>query len=119
MGHRLLLLLVAAIVPVVAEAETVTPGAQYQAGWLSRVFLGSQWRDVWTTPVSAPVLDLKTFDGGIRLVRRGGGLQTKNFRIENAGGNDWVFPSIDKGPKRILDPDTANSAVGTIIQALA
>jgi hypothetical protein len=118
MGHRLLLLLVAAIAPVVAEGETVTPGAHYQAGWLSRVFLGAQWRDVWTTPVSAPVLDLKTFDGGIRLVRRGGGMQTKNVRIESAGGSVWVFRSIDKDPKRILDPDTANSAIGDIIQDL-
>src|SRR5207302_11176860 len=89
-----------------------------QAGWLSRVFLGSQWRDVWTTPVSAPLLDLKTFDGGIRLVRRGGGMQTKNARIESAGGNVWVFRSIDKDPKRLLDPDTADSAIGDLVQDL-
>src|ERR1700737_3541227 len=58
------------------RVEVVTPGPGYGGGWVKRLFLGGQWRDVWTTPVEVPVLDLKTFDGGLRPVRRGGGLQT-------------------------------------------
>lgn len=126
MRHRPWLLLIAAIclpappAPAQAEpaSEAVAPGPQYQAGWLTRIVLGAQWRDVWTTPVSAPVLDLTTFDGGIRLVRRGGGMQIKNLRLESVRGNVWVFRSIDKDPERILDPDTAKSAIGTILQDL-
>src|ERR1700688_2820225 len=44
-------------------SRTLAPGPRYEAGWLTRVLLGAQWRDLWTTPVEVPVLDLRSFDG--------------------------------------------------------
>ena len=44
------------------ESTTTTkseaiPGAGYGAGWLRCLLLGNNWRELWTTPVSAEVLD--------------------------------------------------------------
>jgi hypothetical protein len=103
---------------LIAAAVTMVPGPEYEANWLSRMLLGAQWRQVWTAQVTAPVLDLKTFDGGLALVRRGGGLQTKNVRLQSNNGRVWVFRSIDKDSKRMLDPETADSAVGDLVQDL-
>ena len=45
-----------------ARTVTMAPGARYRAGWLYSFFLGEHWRDVWTTPIEVPVLDLEAFD---------------------------------------------------------
>ena len=71
--------------------ETLAPGPRYEAGWLTRFFLGSQWRDLWTTPIEAPVLDLQSFDGGLRPERRGGGQQTTSLRLQSGNGHTWSF----------------------------
>ncbi|TMA12299.1 MAG: hypothetical protein E6J84_13130, partial [Deltaproteobacteria bacterium] len=82
--------------------ETLAPGPRYEAGWLTRFFLGSQWRDLWTTPIEAPVLDLQSFDGGLRPERRGGGQQTTSLRLQSGNGHTWSFRSVDKDPTRML-----------------
>jgi hypothetical protein len=94
------------------------PGPRYEAGWLTRFFLGSQWRDLWTTPIEAPILDLDSFDGGLRPERRGGGQQTSNLRLESGNGHAWAFRSVDKDPTRMLDPETRESALADIVQDL-
>jgi len=100
------------------QTEVVTPGPGYGGGWFKRVFLGGQWRDAWTTPIEVPVLNLKTFDGGVRPIRRGGGLQTKNLHLKNAQGGTWVFRSVDKDVSGLLDPETLRSIFGDILQDL-
>ena len=97
---------------------TVVPDARYGAGWLFRFFFGSQWREAWTVPIEAPVLDLDSFDGGLVPERRGGGLQTINVHFKSANGRSWVFRSMDKDPTRVLDPDTRESVIGDIFQDL-
>jgi len=100
------------------RVEVVTPGPGYGAGWFRRLLLGEQWRDLWTTPVEVPVLDLQGFDGGLRPQRRGGGLQTRNLRLKSGNGHAWVFRSVDKDVSGLLDPDTRASIFGDILQDL-
>src|SRR5262245_40242272 len=99
-----------------AKTVTVAPGARYRAGWLYSFFLGAHWRDAWTTPIEVPVLDLSTFDGGLRTDRLGGGLETKNLHFKSANGRTWAFRSVDKDPTRILDEDTRESLIGDLYQ---
>ena len=98
------------------QVVTVAPGARYRAGWLYSFFLGAHWRNVWTTPIDVPVLDLGTFGGGMRPIRLSGGLETKNVHFKSADGRVWAFRSVDKDPTRVLDPDTANSVIGDLFQ---
>ena len=37
-----------------ADTTRVAPGPQYDTGWLHRVFFGSHYRDLWSTPIEAP-----------------------------------------------------------------
>jgi hypothetical protein len=106
------------IAALALTGATVVPDARYGAGWLYRFFFGSQWREAWTVPIEAPVLDLDSFDGGLQPDRRGGGLQTINVHFKSANGRSWVFRSMDKDPKRVLDPDTRESVIGDIYQDL-
>lgn len=79
-----------------SDSVVMTAGARYQAGFLRRWLLGSTYRDVWDTPVRVPVLDLRTFAGGLRPLKVGGGNQTKSLRLITPDGNEYVFRFVDK-----------------------
>jgi len=101
-----------------AQTETLAAGPRYQAGWLTRFLLGGQWRELWTTPIEVPVLNLESFDGGLSPERRGGGQQTKSLRLKGGNGRIWGFRSVDKDVTGMLDPETRESAIGDIVQDL-
>ncbi|HWE22730.1 MAG TPA: hypothetical protein VG496_02205 [Myxococcales bacterium] len=98
------------------QSVVVAPGARYGAGWLHKLFLGEHWRDVWTTPIEVPLLDLGSFDGGLHPARMGGGLETRSLHFKSGNGRTWAFRSVDKDPTRVLDPDTRESWIGDLYQ---
>jgi hypothetical protein len=53
------------------DSATVAAGAQYAAGGVRRFLLGATYRDLWTTPVRVPIVDLGTFAGGLRPTEAG------------------------------------------------
>ena len=55
-----------------------------RADWHS-LLLGREYRSLWVTPITVPVLDLRTFAGGLRPVLKGGGQQTKSLLLGRAG----------------------------------
>src|SRR3954469_23169069 len=73
-----------------SDRVIVVPGARYRAGSVQRLFLGSQWRDAWDTPIDVPILDLDAFDGGLTPQRQGGGNETFNLHFKSANGRTWV-----------------------------
>ena len=81
---------------------TVTAG-HYGAGGVKRFFLGSGYRDVWMTPVSAEVLDLAREAGGLRPVGRVGGQQTKVLALVGADGRSYTFRGLVKDASHVLD----------------
>jgi len=98
------------------SSVTMAPAPRYGASWFHSFFLGAHWRDVWTTPIEVPVLNLGTFAGGMRPVGLGGGMETKNLHFKSADGRAWSFRSVDKDPTRSLDPDTRDSLIGDLYQ---
>ena len=95
---------------------TIIPGEQYKAGWFHDFWFGKHWRDLWTTPITVPILDLSTFAGGLTPIKVGGGLQTKSLRFQGKDGNVWKFRSMSKDPTKVLDADLQESLVADLIQ---
>ena len=90
--------------PVAVErTATVAPGPQYGAGGLHRFFFGRYYRDLWTTPVQVPVLDLQRTGGGLTPTTAGGGFQTKSLRFRGRDSLEYGFRSIDKDPSNFLE----------------
>jgi hypothetical protein len=98
------------------DSVTVVAGAHYSAGPLHRLLFGGSYRDLWTTPIAVPVLDLATFAGGITPRERGGGMQTKSLRFVAADGTEYTFRSIDKDPSSILPPELRETLIDDIVQ---
>ncbi len=99
-----------------ARTVRVTPGEKYAAGWLHRAMLGSGYRDLWTTPIEVPTLNLETFAGGLRPLKRGGFGQTTSLHLESADGRRFVFRSVDKDPSRGLPSLLRGTFVDDIVQ---
>lgn len=98
------------------DQVSVTPGAEYRAGWLHRLLFGSHYRDLWTTPVNVEVLDLEHFAGGLVPVKRGGGQQTRSLRLRTADGREFAFRSVAKDPSAVLPPELRGTVANDIAQ---
>ena len=86
----------ARVVAVKADSVSAVAGAQYAAGAFHRWLAGDGYRDLWTQSVRVPVLDLHSFAGGLHPLKEGGGMQTKNLRLETKDGEEYVFRLVDK-----------------------
>ena len=96
--------------------KTVLPGAEFQAGWLHTMLFGKHWRDVWTTGVSVPQLNLEKFSGGIALLKDESRFQTVSLLLKGDAGHFWRFRPISKDPEKILPEEFRKIAVSDIIQ---
>jgi hypothetical protein len=79
-----------------SDSVVVVPGEIYKAGHFHETLLGKNYRDEWTAPIKVPVLNLRTFHGGLKPGKTGGGAQTVSLRFSAADGSDWVFRSVKK-----------------------
>jgi len=84
------------------EARPVTAGAEYAGGGMYRFWFGDGYRDLWTKPVQAPVLDLKALGGGLTPVRQVGQAQSLGLAFKGADGRAYTFRSLHKEPDRML-----------------
>ncbi|MGH7450257.1 MAG: BamA/TamA family outer membrane protein [bacterium] len=98
------------------KTEIRIPGPRYKAGGLKKFFAGEHYRDLWTTPVEVPVLDLGSYAGGLTPVKEGGGAQTTALRLQAANGTQYTFRSLDKDPSRILPPDLRDTFASNVLQ---
>lgn len=90
--------------------------SQYAAGAFARLLLGSNWRDLWITPVRVPVLDIGTYAGGIEPYEVGG-RQSWTLHFRNPEGRRYIFRSAEKDLHReALPQDVRHTFIGDIIQ---
>jgi len=87
-------------------------GVKNRTGKLQRYLMGENYREEWMQPVTAPVFDISTFKGGLKILKRGGGKQTKSLRMEDDKGQQWVLRSIEKDPTTGI-PDAFNMGLAS------
>lgn len=87
----------------------IVAAPRYKAGPIHKFLLGSTYRRLWTTPLEVEVLDLRSFDGGLTPVSKGGGTETISLRFESANGREWRVRSVDKNARRVLPLELRDS----------
>ncbi|MDJ0366411.1 BamA/TamA family outer membrane protein [Hymenobacter sp. H14-R3] len=101
----LLLIATQAVAQTAASADSITVAIEPTYNEVSKVhrrLFGESYRALWAAPVRLPVFRLATEKGGLTIVQRGGGLQTKSLRMQDASGQQWVLRTIQKYPERGL-----------------
>ena len=92
------------IPPDDAKTHIVVPGERFRAGGFKRWVYGTDYRDLWTTPIEVAVLDLDSVGGGLTPFRTGGFGQSISLHFNGKDGRRYTVRSLDKDPtKRISD----------------
>jgi hypothetical protein len=93
----------------------VAAGAHYarRSGWWQRLW-GPHYRQLWATPVTAPVLRLGR--AGLLPVQVGGSFQTNTLRLRTADGRIFVLRSVDKDLSRKVSVGWLDHLVGPILR---
>ncbi|MEO7368308.1 MAG: BamA/TamA family outer membrane protein [Gemmatimonadaceae bacterium] len=97
------------------DSVTVVPGPDYAAGSFHRTLLGDNYRDVWTSSIKVPVLDLKRFAGGLTPTKVGGGQQTMSLRFVAPDSSEWVFRSVHKG-SNVLSKEFKHTVASYVVE---
>jgi hypothetical protein len=91
-------------------------GPRYEASGLHRLLFGREYRSLWSTPTSVPVLDLRTFAGGLKPISKGGGQQTKSLLLTARDGREFFFRSVDKDPSATLPPELRGTVAADVVR---
>ena len=78
------------------ESVTVVAGPEYRASGFHTFWFGKGYRDLWTTPYRAPVLDLHSYGDGLKPEKLGGGMQTLSLHLQGKDGEEFVFRTVNK-----------------------
>ncbi len=89
----------------------ITPAPQYKAGSFHRFWFGDTWRNLWTTPIKVSFLNLDKYAGGLEIIKRGGGQQTRSLRFRGKDGRQYKFRSIQKFTDVYMPDELKNTLV--------
>jgi len=106
------------IPPEGAKTHTVVPAERFRAGGLKRWFYGSDYRDLWTTPIEVAVLDLDKVGGGLTPFRTGGFGQSVSLHFTGEDGRRYTVRSLDKDPTKRRWEELKDTIADDILQDL-
>ncbi len=89
---------------------------KYEAGKFKRFFFGDTYRDVWKTKTTFPYFDISNEKGGLEIIKRGGGMASRSFRLKDKKGNQYVLRSVEKYADKNLPLEIRNTFAVDIIQ---
>jgi hypothetical protein len=81
-----------------------------------RFFLGENYRKLWSAPVKLRIFHISKEKGGLKILQRGGGKQTKSLRLQDSTGQQWVLRTIQKYPEKGLPVDLRPTVAKDILQ---
>ena len=103
--------------PEVSESEKlIAANDAFAAGPIKEFFLGSQYRDLWATPVTAEVINLETKLGGLTPIKKGGGMASNSLRMELKDNRHYILRSIKKDYTKLVPPEFSNLKVIEILE---
>ena len=78
--------------------------------------LGSNYRKEWGTAIKVPVFDIGKEKGGLKILKRGGGQQTRSLRLADKDGREYVLRSVEKYTEKAIPTDLQKTFAAQIVQ---
>jgi hypothetical protein len=88
----------------------------YQANKMQKKFLGTNYRAEWQTTVPMRVVNLSKENGGLEVIKRGGGMQTKSLRVSDGDEEEYVLRSVEKYPAFAIPTILRQTVAKDIVQ---
>lgn len=79
-------------------------------------WVGENYRAVWAEPVKVPVFDPEKEKGGLKILKRGGGMQTKSLRLQAENKQQYGLRSVEKYVEGALPEGIENTFVVEVAQ---
>lgn len=100
----------------IPEKATRSASDQYLTKNFNKWLLGENYRDVWSAKIEFDFFDILEEHGGMEIVQRGGGMQTKSLRLQAETGRQYVLRSINKDPAAAIPPMLLGSFAQDVVQ---
>ncbi|HUP11761.1 MAG TPA: hypothetical protein VM187_06105, partial [Niastella sp.] len=95
--------------------KTIAAGPEYKKSRSYQKMWGRNHRVEWTTPVTAPVLQLDTAFGGLVPYKAGGGNESKSLRLRSKLGNEYALRSIRKSREEVIPDNLKGTMMADIV----
>ncbi len=95
---------------------TIVANKNLKAGGFRTLLLGHHYRDAWIAPVKIPLIDLQSEQGGLKIIKKGGGNQTKSLHLEDRKGEELSLRSVVKYPENLLGPMMTNTLAADVVR---
>ncbi len=95
---------------------TTSASTQYIINPSNYWLVGENYRSVWAAPVTFPLFDIGSEKGGLTIIQRGGGMQTKSLRLEAKDGRQYVIRSIEKFVEKVIPDKFQGTFAANLIQ---
>jgi predicted phosphodiesterase len=104
-------------VPHTGDSITVAANPGYaKVPKFQKLLNGTNYRNIWATPVKLKVFRLSKEWGGFTITNLGGGHQTKSLRLKDKNGKEWRLRTINKDITQILPPGVQRTAAEEYLQ---
>lgn len=102
---------------IVYQEKLWTPSSnRYTANKRQVRLLGENYRKEWQTEVQLPVININEKYGGLEIIKRGGGMQTRSLRLKDSTGVEYTLRSVDKYPEMAVPSILRKSVAKEIVQ---
>jgi len=88
----------------------------YSKGNFHRFLMGDNYRNVWSAEVELDVFDIGSEKGGLSIIKRGGGQQTRSIRMKDKDGKQYVLRSVNKYVEKALAGNMQNTIAVDVLQ---
>lgn len=83
-------------------AASIYSKKETQKSGFHRFLFGERFRELYSTDVKVPTVNLDTLFGGLKPIRKGGGNQSKSLRLEDKNGTQYVMRALRKSATQYL-----------------
>ncbi|QNL50504.1 metallophosphoesterase [Olivibacter sp. SDN3] len=73
-----------------------------KVGSFHRKLFGENYRKEWAADTKLPIIKISEIHGGLKPLKRGGGMQSVSLRLEDSTGKQWVIRSVNKNSENLL-----------------
>ena len=88
----------------------------YESSGFRRFMFGEGYRSEWYEGIEVPVFDMGTEKGGLTIIKRGGGNQTKSLRFEAKDGKQYVVRLLEKDASKLIPAEYSSNFVKKVVQ---
>ncbi|HEY9047551.1 MAG TPA: metallophosphoesterase, partial [Ohtaekwangia sp.] len=102
--------------PDFSKPVTVHASDRYDASGLRKTILGENYREEWKQDINVPVFDIGKEAGGLKIVQKGGGMQTLSLRLADSLGQEYTLRSIEKFPEKAIPSMLQKTFASDLVQ---